>query len=232
MKVSVQVLANDTTATLMSEPLKMNDFPIGVVLGTGTNAAYFKSRGQEHCMATNVEWASFDAHSLKITKYDKDIQDDLEKKGKSWKRLDCMLGGYKFLEILNRSSGDILPEKFDYTLENVKEIIERGDEDDEKYKHIKQVKTRTMKIISALIFAILELEKVSSETTISLILNGTIFEQKFDVDLLKHEIQNMCAHYGKGIYKYANFNFPIPRQASLLGIIRILAENVMSGDNH
>ncbi|ELQ76564.1 Hexokinase [Trachipleistophora hominis] len=228
-KIVIKALANDTTATLMSLPLEDNSFSIGIVLGTGTNGAYFTSNQLNGSEAINTEWASFDSKSLKKTKYDELIQDELIKKKQQWKCLDCMLGGYKFLEILNKSSKDVLGKNTEYTLEFVKEIIRKENKESPEWKHVYQVKNRAAKIISALVFGILKSENVNAKNNISLILNGTILEQDFDRKLLKEQINEMKEYFNDGLYKDTSFNFYVPEEASLVGIIRILT---IARDNH
>ncbi|KAJ3134860.1 glucokinase [Physocladia obscura] len=81
LNIDVTALVNDTTGTLVSHAYGAPDTYIGVILGTGTNAAYvekvenitkFKSSGTAKDMIINTEWGAFDDEMVVIprTKYD------------------------------------------------------------------------------------------------------------------------------------------------------------------
>ncbi|KAI9352039.1 hypothetical protein BDR26DRAFT_850252 [Obelidium mucronatum] len=81
LNVKVTALVNDTTGTLVSHAYTAPDTYVGVILGTGTNAAYvekienitkFKSAGHAKDMIINTEWGAFDDEMVVIprTKYD------------------------------------------------------------------------------------------------------------------------------------------------------------------
>ncbi|KAJ3084526.1 hexokinase A [Rhizoclosmatium hyalinum] len=81
LNISVTALVNDTTGTLVSHAYTAPDTYVGVILGTGTNAAYvekienvvkFKSNGNAKDMIINTEWGAFDDEMVVIprTKYD------------------------------------------------------------------------------------------------------------------------------------------------------------------
>lgn len=221
INVVVKALSNDTTATLMSVPRAEKCFNIGIVLGTGTNAAYFSSKHGNPPEAVNTEWGSFYSKSLKMNKYDKIIKKEIESKDKLWKPLDCLLSGYRFIDLLNLSAKDILSEDFVYNIENVKKIVNKGNKKSKKYQHILKLKKRTAKVLAALTFGILESEAAENYDEINLILNGTIFDQKLDKKLFKKEIKALCMERKK--YNYEMFKFLVPKNASLLGMASILA---------
>eukprot|EP00735_Rhodelphis_limneticus_P000804 TRINITY_DN11333_c0_g1::TRINITY_DN11333_c0_g1_i1::g.26476::m.26476 TRINITY_DN11333_c0_g1::TRINITY_DN11333_c0_g1_i1::g.26476 ORF type:complete len:476 (+),score=54.11,sp/P83776/HXKB_CANAL/37.63/9e-100,Hexokinase_1/PF00349.16/3.2e-67,Hexokinase_2/PF03727.11/2.3e-65 TRINITY_DN11333_c0_g1_i1:160-1428(+) len=89
--VDVVALANDTVGTLITACLDNLDCELGLILGTGTNGAYFekvanipkwKGETSKADMVINMEWGGFDGgmkthgptnSTLRISKYDHDI---------------------------------------------------------------------------------------------------------------------------------------------------------------
>lgn len=81
IKVDVVALANDTVGTLATRAYRDSQCYVGVIFGTGTNAAYIekvseipKWKGQDKSgkMIINMEWGSFDdtKQHLPLTVYD------------------------------------------------------------------------------------------------------------------------------------------------------------------
>ncbi|KAJ3112047.1 Glycine--tRNA ligase 1, mitochondrial [Phlyctochytrium bullatum] len=81
LKISVTALVNDTTGTLMSHAYSQPNTCVGVILGTGTNAAYveqaenivkLKEPVLTNEMVINTEWGAFDEEHIVLprTKYD------------------------------------------------------------------------------------------------------------------------------------------------------------------
>ncbi|TPX71637.1 hexokinase [Chytriomyces confervae] len=95
MNVSVTALVNDTTGTLVSHAYSAPDTYVGVILGTGTNAAYVekienitkykKDPAGAKDMIINTEWGAFDDEMVVIprTKYDHKV-DRGTANAKSW----------------------------------------------------------------------------------------------------------------------------------------------------
>lgn len=99
--IQVVALVNDTVGTLMSHAYKDPNTVMGVILGTGTNAAYFEkvsripkltpsspssptSPSTEKEMVINIEWGAFD-NELKVlpfTSYDASLDKDSIHPGK------------------------------------------------------------------------------------------------------------------------------------------------------
>lgn len=88
MRVKVTALVNDTVGTLMSHAYRDPETSIGVILGTGTNAAYIEHTAElkklgplaatassDSIMIVNTEWGAFDNECmvLPLTKYDKQL---------------------------------------------------------------------------------------------------------------------------------------------------------------
>ncbi|KAJ3216777.1 hexokinase A [Dinochytrium kinnereticum] len=81
LKISVTALVNDTTGTLISHAYSQPNTCVGVILGTGTNAAYveqaenivkLKETVLTNEMVINTEWGAFDEEHIVLprTKYD------------------------------------------------------------------------------------------------------------------------------------------------------------------
>ncbi|KAL1918415.1 uncharacterized protein VTP21DRAFT_3075 [Calcarisporiella thermophila] len=83
VSVEVVALVNDTVGTLIAQSYREPDTVLGVILGTGTNGAYYekvsnikKLSGGNYSpgelMAVNTEWGAFDMerHVLPVTPYD------------------------------------------------------------------------------------------------------------------------------------------------------------------
>ncbi|KAL7323274.1 hypothetical protein PS15p_211200 [Mucor circinelloides] len=80
--VNIAALVNDTVGTLMANAYRHPDTSMGIILGTGTNAAYYeklknikKWKGGEQVfeeMVVNMEWGAFDRERrvLPLTIYD------------------------------------------------------------------------------------------------------------------------------------------------------------------
>ncbi|KAI8809664.1 hexokinase-domain-containing protein [Cladochytrium replicatum] len=85
LHIHVSALVNDTVGTLMAHAYSDPQTHVGVILGTGTNAAYFESidrvpkwaGGPVHSgeMVINTEWGAFDNEQvvLPVTKYDQQL---------------------------------------------------------------------------------------------------------------------------------------------------------------
>jgi hexokinase len=97
MKVTISALVNDTVGTLMAHAYEKPNTRIGVILGTGTNAAYVErvssvqkwdeitksSLGSEHVII-NTEWGAYSGEHgkyLKLTKYDVALDQATNNKG-------------------------------------------------------------------------------------------------------------------------------------------------------
>jgi len=81
LKITVTALVNDTVGTLATRAYRDPSCYVGVIFGTGTNAAYvekasevpkFKQETKTGKMVINMEWGSFDDNKqiLPVTIYD------------------------------------------------------------------------------------------------------------------------------------------------------------------
>lgn len=73
--MEVSALANDTVGTLLTQAYQDSDCYVGVILGTGTNAAYVEKTANipkwmgHHTtgeMIINMEWGGFDSSDRKV----------------------------------------------------------------------------------------------------------------------------------------------------------------------
>lgn len=101
--VKVDVILNDATATAAGLIFGKNDeeaVNIGIVLSTGTNAAYVERTNRLKPTIINTEWASFDKMSVHKSEYDVAIEKAVNEQGKVYKRMDAMLGGKSFMQLI------------------------------------------------------------------------------------------------------------------------------------
>jgi len=112
LKVNVAALVNDTVGTLMSHAYKDPQTLVGVILGTGTNAAYVekisaipKWKGgpvQSGEMIINCEWGAFDNERvvLPFNKYDQKMDEESTNKGEQ--TFEKMISGMYLGEIVRQ----------------------------------------------------------------------------------------------------------------------------------
>ncbi|KAG0440320.1 Hexokinase-7 [Dictyocoela muelleri] len=167
--------------------------------------------------------------------------------------LDCLCGGYKFVDLVNKAiSGELnIHEKFD--LERILRITDNPQQNDEREKRINEIvssiKRRTSSIISSLIFGIVlrhyenlkeiyfnhKEKNVSSSSLlennlpfnnfkVTLFLNGTLFHNDRDLDVLKYEVEELSKIYKE--IPYDRFNFVVAKNASLEGGVYVLLNEI------
>lgn len=110
--VKVEVLLNDATATAASLIFGKNsdkEVTVGVVLGTGTNAAYVERHNRDNPAIINTEWASFDRKTLLKCVHDETIEKRIKDEKKVYKKVDALAGGNYFFELMML----ILKDQFD-----------------------------------------------------------------------------------------------------------------------
>ncbi|EPR78106.1 Hexokinase [Spraguea lophii 42_110] len=216
INVNVEAVINDVTATVTSSYRPGFDLYVGIVLGTGTNAGYIKKEGDEH-VVINCEWAVFDHPTLKKTTFDKKIEKLLKDKNNvHYNPLDVLIGGYKFVEIINL----IMKEKNLKEL-NLNEILEIQNSEDKKYDETKKiiytVKKRNSVVIASLIFGIIEHFCPTGKILITL--NGSVFEYEFDMNLLEAECDKLKEILEKHHYE---IEYDVQKNASLIGAMKVL----------
>jgi len=118
VKVHVSALVNDTVGTLMSHAYNDPGTFVGVILGTGTNAAYVekvsaipKWKGgpvESNEMIINCEWGAFDNERvvLPFNKYDQMMDDESNNKGEQ--TFEKMISGLYLGEIVRQVIVDLI----------------------------------------------------------------------------------------------------------------------------
>ncbi|CAG8587082.1 12490_t:CDS:2, partial [Acaulospora morrowiae] len=111
--VKVVALVNDTVGTLLSHSYKYPNTLLGVILGTGTNSAFFErlsnikklniSSDATEEMIVNIEWGAFDDEKdvLPLTKYDEKL--DLESHNPTYQIFEKMISGMYLGEIVRNT---------------------------------------------------------------------------------------------------------------------------------
>ncbi len=116
--VEISALVNDTVGTLATATFEDSNTTLGVILGTGTNAAVWmriadirKWRGEQKAglMAVNMEWGNF--NKLKITRFDKRLHQAFgAKPGEVRKQtLEKMVSGKYLGEVFRQVLIELIP---------------------------------------------------------------------------------------------------------------------------
>ncbi|KAJ1551763.1 hexokinase A [Nowakowskiella sp. JEL0078] len=110
LRINVNALVNDTVGTLMAHAYTDPQTHVGVILGTGTNAAYFEPMDRipkwnggnvtSGEMVINTEWGAFDNEQvvLPVTKYDQRL--DRASPNPNFQIFEKMLSGMYLGEIV------------------------------------------------------------------------------------------------------------------------------------
>lgn len=224
LEVEVKAISNDTVATLMSVYHSEKDHRIGIVLGTGTNASFFKKKSEDGTFeAINLEWASFTSDAFKKTDYDLQLEHSLQSKGNETEFLDRFVGGYGFLEILNLAAQHLLDRTENVSLEDVKNVLKDPISDKCLFSLVYIIKKRAIKVLSAMTMSIIETLDIENGDSISLILNGTLFEHNFDFRMFFDEMKSFMERKGN----QTPLNIYVPSDASLIGMANILISEIM-----
>ncbi|KTW26447.1 hypothetical protein T552_02926 [Pneumocystis carinii B80] len=120
--VKVAALVNDTTGTLIASNYVDNTTKLGVIFGTGSNAAYMEQVKYipkiQHLnlppdlhIAINCEWGSFDNEHLVLPRTKYDIQLDLESIYPGQQTFEKMVSGFYLGEILRQVLLDLYEKK-------------------------------------------------------------------------------------------------------------------------
>ena len=141
--LSVDALCNDTVGTLMTNAYtKRSQFcRIGVILGTGTNAAY--ADPELGNLIINIEWGGFNKLPRR-SKYDLEIDASSPNKGKQF--LEKMVSGLYLGELFRLAAVDCLGEKLTekFTLPHsietadISNLLTYGPSNSEIFSHLDQ----------------------------------------------------------------------------------------------
>lgn len=144
-RVKVAALINDTTGTLASGGAGNPSCYIGLILGTGTNAAYVEETKKitklssqqiagEKDMLINTEWGAFDQERkvLPITKYDNAL--DMRSPNPGQQIFEKMISGKYLGEIARLVMEDLIFQKRIFTnMKSIPEIFAKADAFETKY---------------------------------------------------------------------------------------------------
>ncbi|KAF9764397.1 Hexokinase type 2 [Nosema granulosis] len=148
-RLTVKTVLNDSVANYFSSKYKETAFGIGIILGTGTNAAFpVTLNGQRYVF--NSEWGSFEPKGLPYIKEEIEIYNDMCKEFTNVNFLDVIAAnGCKF-DLLNR----ILGRKENLiTKDNYKELLL---EDSPLYDVLMK---RSKQIIAGMTWAVISINK-------------------------------------------------------------------------
>lgn len=213
MGIVVKIILNDTTATLCSS-LGNNKFIIGLVLGTGCNAAY---TAFDKNKIINIEWARYDDKSLKYSEFDVKLKEEMIKQGVEYQPIDNLIGGGTFVQMVEYYLGR------DMSIDKINKKIAEYKVDENKTELIliiEKIKSRTAQLLSGLIMGIV-LANDEYDGMIIISLNGSAYENKksYDFDLLKKTLKKVC----EGIeFDFDRIEFEINEDASLIGSVKAL----------
>ncbi len=106
-------LVNDTVGTLVAHAYKNPNTKMSVILGTGTNAAYWDILDGEQ-MIVNIEWGGFGDHSnrkiLPLTVYDDKIDEQSENIG--MQTFEKMISGMYLGELFRLAAGNSIKDEY------------------------------------------------------------------------------------------------------------------------
>ncbi|EMR09431.1 hypothetical protein PNEG_02374 [Pneumocystis murina B123] len=122
ISVKVVALVNDTAGTLIASNYVDSTTELGVIFGTGSNAAYMEqvkyipkikhlNLPPDLPIAINCEWGSFDNEHLVLPRTKYDIQLDLESRSPGQQTFEKMVSGFYLGEILRQILLDLYKKK-------------------------------------------------------------------------------------------------------------------------
>jgi len=118
MNIEINAIINDTVGTLVAHSYGDPGTRVGVILGTGTNAAYVEQASRipkykgdippSGEMVINIEWGAFDNEKvvLPITKYD--VMLDRETPNPGWQTFEKLISGMYLGEIVRLALMDLV----------------------------------------------------------------------------------------------------------------------------
>lgn len=202
LNMSVKVILNDATAAfvaLMQRNLSCN---VGIVLGSGTNGAFvFNNK------LVNSEWGHFNSPKIRKNMFDRMIKFGL--KNEYYACIDCMIGGMKFMEML-----EIL---FKSKPTNIMDLYYKMDSRMALFRIIQSIKKRIYLILAIMTVASVE----GNDYNISILGSGLtkFHDQRMYGDAIRfvHSLVKETKAVNIGLYYV--------KHASLVGAIRALRHN-------
>lgn len=198
----VEALCNDTVGTLMANAYqkKSKDCRIGVILGTGTNAAY--SDPSEDDLIINIEWGGFDKLPRK-TVYDEEVDRASGNPGRQL--LEKLVSGLYLGEVARLAALDALKNKPVSTILQCPGSIETADlsyllAGDENYvskSNLSSLTKSELNVLAAISGAVLD----RSAAVAAAVLAGVIHKATKGMGKLRSEVGIDGSLFTKG-HKY------------------------------
>ncbi|EJW05124.1 hypothetical protein EDEG_00794 [Edhazardia aedis USNM 41457] len=213
MNVSVDILLNDTTATLMASHHINKNIKVAVVLGTGTNGAYIIND-----KIINSEWGHYKP-KINLEQLDKDeakLQNNFIPQ-----EIESYIGGISFKKRI-QSEFKCNDDEFE---EIMKEYYLVTDENKikpnylDKYNKIKSIKQTIMRILATLIAAAHVQESENDRIVVGI--NGSGLEKDADKNMLKETVNWVYKKVLK--VHYAQPTLIFTDNASLIGGVYALS---------
>lgn len=195
-KLKVKTVLNDSVANYFSSKYKNSDFSIGIIVGTGTNAAFPVTIGKKYVF--NSEWGSFKPKDITY------LPKELELYG----RMCLQSNNANFLDVIaaNGCKFDLVnsffPEnKTPITKENFKEIL--NNKEDPRSDVYKTVMKRSKQLIAALTTAV---NKYNGCKDCLIITNGSGFDDENECKKFEEELKllNQIEPIKISLYKEKN----------------------------
>lgn len=180
-RLRVKTVLNDSVANYFSSKYKDSEFSIGIILGTGTNAA-FPVTINKHQYVFNSEWGSFRPEDITYLPKEIELFENMCAKSENVNFLDVIAAnGCKF-ELVN----SFFPDKTPITKLNYETII--NDEEDPRSSIYKIVMKRSKQLIAALTNAVI---KLNENKDCLIITNGSGFDDKEDCKNFVEELKQL-----------------------------------------
>ncbi|ORD98916.1 hypothetical protein A0H76_1720 [Hepatospora eriocheir] len=181
-KVRVRSIINDTVAVLLSNTSKFSKEHaiIGLVCGTGTNCAYYDEDGIVRC----AEWGEFNFPKGILNSWDLKIKEKILK-NRVYRETHVLLSGVNHLDLINTILGDFCHARKDDIVKAVNDAIE---EEGLESVIISKVRRRVQLLTVGLLKGILK--TFSNPKKLTIILNGSVYEDEKMRDILIRELNN------------------------------------------
>lgn len=216
LKVTFRALLNDATATALASLIRDRGTILGIVLGTGTNGAVVVPDTEHSCLKiVNTEWGSYEHCAINTTQFDVEIMDEMRSKSIRFNNLDVLIGGYKFVELVQRVCMAMgIRVNGDFRLKDLQRLLERSRAADQGLSAQEQsvvlcveaIKARTTSILASLVLGVVK-TRMRSEMHMArarVCLNGSVFESEYDRNNIKKEVEHLLAleNIGKDVVEW------------------------------
>ncbi|TBU03301.1 hexokinase [Hamiltosporidium magnivora] len=231
--LEIKIILNDANATFLSGYLTDSSTKMGIVLGTGSNCAFYTGdMVNDQIELINSEWGKFDNVSFKKSKYDDIIKETVLSENAVYQNVDYMIGGVKFIEIINLMYKDFTNTNKTISKEEIAQIRNQSDENNGnienlelKKKICEYFKSRSISILASLVIGIVE--KNNFKGKIGINLNGSAFNGCGEWKKLKEMLDELARSME---ITDVEFSMSFNEHASLLGCAYALVCNPKSID--